>query len=124
MIAYAPEQDGDPDPGEIVWAWIPYEEDPAKGKDRPALVIGWSGGRLAAVPLSSRDHSGRVDAGEWIAVGTGPWDPAGRPSFADASRLVRLDPAEVRREGAALPRPRFDAVVARVRALHGWLPGA
>ena len=21
--AYAPEQDGDPDPGEVVWAWIP-----------------------------------------------------------------------------------------------------
>ena len=119
-ISYAPQPDGDPDPGEVVWAWIPYEEDPTTGKDRPALVIGWSGDRLATVPLSSKDHSDRVDAGEWIAVGSGPWDASGRPSFADAARLVPLDPASVRREGAALPRARFDEVVARVCALHGW----
>ena len=39
--SYAPEQDGDPDPGEVVWAWIPYEDDPKQGKDRPVIVLGW-----------------------------------------------------------------------------------
>ena len=38
--SYAPEANGQPDPGEVVWAWVPYEEDPSKGKDRPVLVIG------------------------------------------------------------------------------------
>jgi len=28
-IAYAPERDGQPDPGEVVWAWVPYEDDPS-----------------------------------------------------------------------------------------------
>jgi hypothetical protein len=23
---YAPDHDGDPDPGEIVWTWVPFEE--------------------------------------------------------------------------------------------------
>ncbi len=37
---YAPKANGKPDPGEVVWAWVPYEEDPSQGKDRPVLVIG------------------------------------------------------------------------------------
>lgn len=24
--SYAPDRDGDPDPGEIVWTWVPFEE--------------------------------------------------------------------------------------------------
>ena len=119
-ISYAPDPDGDPDPGEVVWAWVPFEEDPSQGKDRPTLVIGWSGPQLATVPLSSKDHSARVDSSDWIGVGTGPWDRSGRPSYADAARLVLLDPRAVRREGATLPRDRFEAVVTRVRRLHGW----
>src|SRR5690606_26263802 len=38
-LEYAPRQDGHPDPGEVVWAWVPYEEDLSQGKDRPVLVI-------------------------------------------------------------------------------------
>ena len=118
-VVYAPQRDGDPDPGEVVWAWVPYEDDPAQGKDRPVLVVGYAGdgGRLVGVPLSSRDHAGRRDAGEWVPIGTGAWDRQGRESYADADRVLRLVPGEVRREGASLPRDRFDAVVARVRAL-------
>ena len=39
-LAYAQESDGEPDPGEVVWAWVPYEEDPRQGKDRPVAVLG------------------------------------------------------------------------------------
>jgi hypothetical protein len=34
------------------------------------------------------------------------------------NRLVRVEPSEVRREGAVLPRDRYDEVVAAVRAHH------
>ncbi|GAB5080487.1 hypothetical protein ARTHROSP310_36360 [Arthrobacter sp. AD-310] len=27
--------DGEPDPGEVVWTWVPYQEDHGRGKDRP-----------------------------------------------------------------------------------------
>ncbi|QXC60046.1 type II toxin-antitoxin system PemK/MazF family toxin [Aquihabitans sp. G128] len=119
-VSYAPEHDGDADPGEVVWTWVPFEDDPSQGKDRPVLVIGWDGPQLAAVQLSSKDHASRRDAGEWVAVGTGAWDAQGRPSYVDASRLLRVSPAAVRREGAALDRSRFEVVLARVRELHGW----
>lgn len=116
-MAYAPDRDGDPDPGEVVWAWVPYEDDPRQGKDRPVLVIGYDGDRLMAVPLSSRDPGDKRDADEWVEVGTGGWDGQRRPSFANADRVLRYEPGEVRREGAALGRDRFDAVVAKVRQL-------
>jgi PemK-like, MazF-like toxin of type II toxin-antitoxin system len=124
QVVYAPERDGAPDPGEVVWAWVPYEEDPSQGKDRPVLVIGYGpgrrageGDRLLAVPLSSRDPSAKRDADEWVEVGTGGWDRDRRVSFANADRVLRYDPGDVRREGSALPRVRFDAVVAKARAL-------
>lgn len=119
-VGYAPRHDGDADPGEVVWTWVPYEDDPTQGKDRPVLVIGVDGAQLAVVPLSSKDHGDRRDAREWVPVGSGGWDRSGRPSYADASRLLRVAPTAVRREGAALHRDRFDEVVARVRDLHGW----
>jgi hypothetical protein len=115
-VVYAPRRDGDADPGEVVWAWIPYEDDPSQGKDRPALAIGYDGPLLAVAPLTSKDQSGRRDA---FALGSGPWDPAGRPSWVNLDRVVGVDPGAVRREGAALDRARFDAVVRRLEALHG-----
>src|SRR5688572_6183972 len=119
-VSYAPDSDGDPDPGEVVWAWVPYEDDPTRGKDRPVLILGHDGDKLAAVPLSSRDHADRRDGSTWVAVGTGGWDRERRPSYANAARLLRYAPGDVRREGAALQRAQFDDVVERVGELHGW----
>ena len=119
-VAYAPERDGDADPGEVVWTWVPFEDDPTQGKDRPVLVLGWDGPQLVAVQLSSKDHAQRRDAHEWIEVGRGAWDPQHRVSYADASRLLRIEPSDVRREGASLDRGAFERVLARVGQLHGW----
>lgn len=110
---YAPDLDGEPDPGEIVWTWVPYEEDHSKGKDRPVLVLGRDGRWLLAVMLSSRDHDGgNARRGErWLDLGRGTWDARGRPSEVRLDRIVRVDPDAVRREGAVLDRQRFDLVV-------------
>jgi hypothetical protein len=119
-IAYEPLDDDRADPGEIVWAWVPFEEDHAQGKDRPVLVIGRQSGLLLALMLTSKDHD-RDAADEarhgrhWIDIGTGPWDRQGRPSEVRVDRVLRLDPATVRREGATLDRSRFDAVAVDVR---------
>lgn len=122
VVSYEPNQDGDADPGEVVWTWVAYEDDPNQGKDRPVLILGHDGARLVGVQLSSKNHSGRSDSGEWLEVGTGAWDSQGRTSYVDASRLLRIDANAVRREGAALPRPRFDQVIEQVMQLHGWTP--
>ena len=113
---YRPDPDGDPDPGEIVWTWVPYEEDHTQGKDRPVLVVGHDGPWLLCLILSSRDHdtapSRREE--EWFDLGAGEWDSRNRPSEVRLDRVVRIDPQEVRREGAVLDRVRFDAVAARL----------
>lgn len=105
-IRYAPRRDRAPDPGEVVWSWVAFEEDERVGKDRPLVVIGRTPDRrLAALMLSSRDHAGEPN---WRPVGTGSWDEQGRPSWARIDRVLAVDPEAVRREGAALPRPVFD----------------
>lgn len=119
-VSYAPRRNGRADPGEVAWTWVAYEDDPSQGKDRPVLVLGWDGPMLVAVPLSSKDHADRRDAHEWVDVGRGGWDPQRRVSYADASRLLRVDAGAVRREGASLDVRAFERVVARVAQLHGW----
>lgn len=114
VIEYSPCLDGDPDPGEIVWTWVPYEDDPRQGKDRPVVIIGRRGPNLLGVPLTSK----RKGNEQQVGVGTGPWDREGRPSYAKVERLLDVAPAAVRREGAVLDRRRFDAVVAGVRRAH------
>ncbi|MCK9793167.1 type II toxin-antitoxin system PemK/MazF family toxin [Isoptericola sp. 4D.3] len=112
---YAPRLDGDPDPGEVVWTWVPYEEDHGRGKDRPVLLVGRDGPWLLGLQLTSKDHD-RDAAQEarhgrlWMDVGTGAWDARGRPSEVRLNRVVRVDPGAVRREGAVMDRRTFDRV--------------
>ena len=113
-VEYSPSMDGNPDPGEIVWAWVSYEDDPKQGKDRPVVVVGRRGAGLIGVPLTSKKH----DSEPQVAVGTGPWDREGRPSYAKLDRLIALDASTVRREGAVLSRDRFDDVIEGLRRLH------
>ena len=95
------------------------------GRDggRPVLVIGQDGADLLCLQLTSKDHDrdAEQEAGEgrhWMDVGSGGWDQEHRPSEVRLDRLLRLPESEVRREGAALDRAVFDAVVAGARDHH------
>ncbi len=109
-IEYSPRADGSPDPGEVVWTWVPYEDDPSQGKDRPVLLIGRRGEKLVGVALTSKPNP-RYN----IELGVGPWDREGRTSYAKVDRLIDVDPDQVRREGAVLDRQRFERVIDAVR---------
>ncbi|MEV6396050.1 type II toxin-antitoxin system PemK/MazF family toxin [Streptomyces sp. NPDC051907] len=116
--SYAPDRDGDPDPGEIVWTWVPFEENDGRGKDRPVLVVAHEeAGTLLAVQLSSKRHD---QDREWAPIGAGDWDRAGRESWVDLDRVLRVHEEGMRREACALDRPRFDAVVRRLKERYGW----
>jgi hypothetical protein len=117
-VVYAPNLDGAADPGEIVWAWVPYEEGDGRGKDRPLLVVGRTRRRLLGLMLSSQpEHAADRD---WLPVGTGTWDRQGRPSYVRLDRVLELSEHDIRREGAILSRARFDQVAAALRTSHGW----
>lgn len=120
-VKYAPHPDGAPDPGEVVWAWVPYEEDHSRGKDRPVLLIGHHGRHLLGLMLTSRDHDADAHAGkDYVDIGAGPWDRQARPSEAKLDRIVQVSPDGIRREGAVLDRRRFEMVAAALRRRHGW----
>lgn len=119
-MAYAARADGRPDPGEVVWTWVPYEEDHTQGKDRPVLLIGRDGPWLLGLQLTSRDHDRDAAQEEragrlWVDIGSGAWDRQGRPSEVRVNRILRIEPEAVRREGAVLDRAVFERVAAAVR---------
>jgi hypothetical protein len=109
-VEYSPHLDDDPDPGEVVWAWVPFQEDPDQGKDRPVVVIGRRGEHLVGIPLTTK----RDDREAQFEVGVGDWDPQRRVSYARIWRLVDFPADTMRREGAILDVDRFEALVRMV----------
>lgn len=120
-VEYAPVPGPQAGPGEVVWTWVPFEEMDGRGKDRPVLLVGYDGGRLLGLMLTSTDRNNahRRDA-DYVDIGTGSWDRQGRPSEVKLDRILRVDPQAVRREGGVLDRSRFDAVAAALARHHGW----
>jgi hypothetical protein len=109
-IEYSPRRDGDPDPGEVVWTWVPFEEDPDQGKDRPVVIIGRRGRNLVGVPLTTKPN----DREAQVNLGTGGWDPKRRTSYARIWRMLDIDADRTRREGSVLDERRFEALVKAV----------
>ncbi|HAN23633.1 MAG TPA: PemK domain-containing protein, partial [Microbacterium ginsengisoli] len=80
-VAYSPSPGGAADGGEIVWTWVPFQENPRQGKDRPVLVIGRAGRAHAwAMKLTSKSHVGDR---EYVSLGSGAWDASRRESWLD-----------------------------------------
>lgn len=117
---YSPNLNGKPDPGEVVWTWVPFEDDHRRGKDRPVVLIGHDKPWLLALMMTSKDHdrdahrassSGR----RWMDVGSGAWDHRGRPSEVRLDRIIRVHPDDVRREGAVIDKELFDRIAREVQ---------
>ncbi len=117
-LSYNPVTDGDPDPGEIVWTWVPFEEHDGRGKDRPVLVVAAErSGACLAVQLTSKSHARDV---EFVPIGSGRWDSAGRPSWVNLDRVFRVSLDGMRREACALDATPYQRVEARLRERYGW----
>jgi hypothetical protein len=119
---YSPDLDGEPDPGEVVWGWVPFEEDHSRGKDRPVLIIGRDHHWLLALMLTSKDNVpgavGEVwedEHSRYINIGSGDWDSQRRPSEVRLDRVVRISDDAVRREGSIMPMELFSRIVSEVR---------
>lgn len=113
-MSYEPNADGRADPGEVVWTAVAFEDDPSQAKDRPVLVIGRRGAYLAGLMLTSKPP-GTGSSRAYMDVGRGPWDRHQRPSQVRLDRLLDVDPARVRREGASFDEALFRKVVAAAR---------
>lgn len=117
-ISYAPQKDGSADAGEVVWTWVPYQENDGRGKDRPVLVIGrQSAERVYVVKLTSKAHDGQRD---FLPIGAGAWDSQGRESWVDVDQVYSVHVNGLRREAAVLDKKRFQAVAAVLTKRYGW----
>ncbi|GAA4366556.1 type II toxin-antitoxin system PemK/MazF family toxin [Agromyces bauzanensis] len=117
-LAYAPARDGEPDPGEIVWTWVPYVENDGRGKDRPVVIVATSGsGNFLAVQLTSKPRDGDRDH---VPLGDGAWDTEGRPSWARIDRVFRVRAGGMRREAASLDAERYARLASALRERYGW----
>lgn len=121
VVSYSPHADGRADPGEVVWTAVAFEDDPRQSKDRPVLIIGHRGAWLAGLQLTSK-APGSGPNRVYMDVGPGRWDRQGRPSRVRLDRLLDIDPALVRREGAALDRALFVKVLAAARPFLPEIP--
>ena len=121
---YEARDDDRPDPGEVVWAWVPYEENYTEGKDRPVLVIARHPQRpdaVLALPLTSKDHdrdaAQEARAGRlWMDIGSGAWDRRGRGSEVRLNRVLSLRDSDVRRAGSRLAPEVFEHVAQALKA--------
>ncbi|PPF86316.1 growth inhibitor PemK [Subtercola sp. Z020] len=117
-LSYAPHADDRPDPGEVVWSWVPYEENDGRGKDRPVLVLArLSNTTVLGIQLTSKAHPGDRGA---LELGPGAWDASGRASWARLDRLFRVTDAGMRREGAALDAKTYGIVAAALQNRYRW----
>ena len=110
-VSYRPRHpDGHADPGEIVWAHVPFEDDPKQGKDRPVLIIGrHENGNLIGVQLTSKGHHRGAIPIEW-GNDTKSWI---RPE-----RLIQVSADNYRKEGAYVKKPKFQDLADQITTSH------
>lgn len=117
-VGYSPSRNDVPDSGEVIWTWVPYEENDGRGKDRPVLVIGrHSLERVYAVRMTSRPHDGDRD---YLSIGSGGWDSQGRESWVDIEQLYSVHHKGMRREAAVLDARRYGRVAEALIKRYGW----
>lgn len=119
-MVYAPREDRQVQPGEMVWTWVPFEEDHSQGKDRPVLIIADDGEFLLALPATSQDHD--ADAAQerrhgryWMDIGAGDWDAQHRATEVRLDRIIRVREDQVRKIAGRISEKIFKQVANGVR---------
>ncbi|MFI8101825.1 type II toxin-antitoxin system PemK/MazF family toxin [Streptomyces sp. NPDC086023] len=96
-----------PEPGEIWWAMVPFEDGPGE-KDRPCLVLAVRGQVARVAKITSRYHDERPGV---IALPPGVvGDAHGRPSFLETDELREVAVWDFRRRVGVVDPVLWDQV--------------
>ncbi|MFP7364299.1 type II toxin-antitoxin system PemK/MazF family toxin [Corynebacterium callunae] len=119
MLFYAPDMDGQADPGEVVWIWAPAEGPGMPPRERAMMVVGRNRSSILGLLVSCNpEHRGEES---WIDIGAGGWDPRGRQSWVRLDRVLEVSELGIRRQGTVIPKSRFERVANRLRSDFGWV---
>ncbi|MEU2584645.1 type II toxin-antitoxin system PemK/MazF family toxin [Streptomyces avermitilis] len=102
-----PSARGRPQPAEIWWANVPYEEGPGV-KDRPCLVLAVRGGRATVAKITSKYHDERAGVIPLPPGAVG--DAHGRASFLETDELRDVPLREFRRRVGVVDPVLWDQV--------------
>lgn len=116
-VIYAPDMDGQADPGEVVWVNIRTQKN-GELELRSVLIIGRRKHTLLALLISSNERF--ADSPNWIRIGSGPWEQEGNEAYVRLDKVLEVPESEIQRRGVSMPERRYDLIAARLRADYGW----
>lgn len=117
-VFYAPDMDGQADPGEVVWIWVPTEGPHNPPKERAMVVVGRNRNTILGLIISCNPEHRTEE--EWMEIGAGAWDERGRQSWVRLDRILEASELDTRRQGVVVPRGRFERVANRLRNDFDW----
>lgn len=115
-IYYAPDMDGQADPGEVVWMNVP--DATGTFQERAFVVVGRTKHDILALLISPNAEHAQEKT--WLEIGAGAWEDSGRASWVRLDKIVSLPEDAIRRQGAVMPRQRYDRIAHRLRNDFGW----
>ncbi|MEJ5919363.1 MULTISPECIES: type II toxin-antitoxin system PemK/MazF family toxin [unclassified Corynebacterium] len=117
-ILYSPDMDGQTESGEVVRVHVQIDGDHQPIHERSAVVLGRDRHALLGALISTREE--HANDPKWLFIGTGAWDPQGRPSWVRIDRILIIPESGIRRSGTFMPRRRFDRIASRLRSDYHW----
>ncbi|PRQ11666.1 hypothetical protein C1Y63_04445 [Corynebacterium sp. 13CS0277] len=115
-IYYAPDMDGQADPGEVVWMTL--ADDEGDTQERAFVVVGRTHHEIMALLISP--NAEHAEEKTWLDIGSGVWESSGRNSWVRLDKVVTMPEDAIRRQGAVMPRRRYDRIAHRLRSEFGW----
>lgn len=113
-IYYAPDMDGNTEPGEVVWVTVPSQPP----SERSMLVVGRDNHEVLGLLISPQQQ--HADDARWLGIGAGEWDPSGEPCWVRLDKTLCVPETDVHRRGTTVPRLRFERVANRLRDHFDW----
>lgn len=113
-IFYAPDMDGQAEPGEVVWFNVPT----TPMRERSMLVVGRERQDVLGLLISSDEI--HADDDDWLPIGSGEWKPSGDPCWIRLDKTLSIPETDLRRRGALFPARRFERIADHLRKRFDW----
>lgn len=113
-IYYAPDMDGNAEPGEVVWVTMPSHPP----RQRSMLVVGRERNEVLGLLISPESEHANDE--RWLGIGAGEWHESGKPCWVRLDKTLIVPESDLHRSGTIIPPRRFERVANRLRDRFDW----